>query len=439
MIDLNDTGKRETITKIIRQAAFKIFDKSGALHELASNQLIDDIVHDVFCKILEKNKKGGEINYSTSWIWSVTTNHCIDWLRRRKEILLDEVKDKDQKDTSSQMDFVAEPDWEESNNIVEALASNDYAEKAFKDIDKDDIEIYRLHKIYGLTPKEIKKLKGKDFKKTFFYDKIIMTEIKSLFESALFDKTSFDYDLAQFKLSSILNRLSKEKRLKKELKFIKNNSITELAHCKMNQGDINGPYGAMALFEKADKLWKELKHPEKELYVIQMIGVCNKITGNYSKALDIFISLAELIENKKNYKNTKGSILHNIGSAYMYLNNLNDAKILIEKSVNLNENVGTEQLRISQKELGLVYVKRGKHDIGYKLIQESLQDIPHYNVLHHLKAKLALCELYLETGDLQSSHKILTWAKEIARKYGFHHQYHYRVRPYETRYRLLAS
>lgn len=62
----------------------KVYEKCNSL--LKDPELAQEFVQDIFCKVFEKlSEFRGESNFST-WLYSITYNHCIEYLRVKKKM-----------------------------------------------------------------------------------------------------------------------------------------------------------------------------------------------------------------------------------------------------------------------------------------------------------------------------------------------------------------
>ncbi|MFA9392309.1 MAG: RNA polymerase sigma factor [Prolixibacteraceae bacterium] len=77
----------------------KVLDKCYSL--VKNQQLAEELAEDVFSKVFEK--LGGFKNLSSfsSWLYSITYNHCIDYLRKKKKLHY--------------------PEWNKNNEIPEII------------------------------------------------------------------------------------------------------------------------------------------------------------------------------------------------------------------------------------------------------------------------------------------------------------------------------
>jgi RNA polymerase sigma factor (sigma-70 family) len=92
----------------------KVLDKCYSL--LKNHQLAKDFTEDIFSKTYEKLKTFRNISSFSSWLYSITYNHCIDYLRHKKKLHY--------------------PEWNRENEIPEIM---DETEDHLKAINYDDL------------------------------------------------------------------------------------------------------------------------------------------------------------------------------------------------------------------------------------------------------------------------------------------------------------
>jgi RNA polymerase sigma factor (sigma-70 family) len=62
-----------------------------AFRYLNNREEAEDAVQEVMMKLWEERKKAGRYENPAAWCTTVTRNHCIDLLRRRKKIIQDDI------------------------------------------------------------------------------------------------------------------------------------------------------------------------------------------------------------------------------------------------------------------------------------------------------------------------------------------------------------
>lgn len=78
------THKSEYFDILYKRYSAKVYAKCISL--LNSEAIAQDAVQDIFIKILTKlSKFKGDSKFST-WLYSITYNHCIDYIRRNKKM-----------------------------------------------------------------------------------------------------------------------------------------------------------------------------------------------------------------------------------------------------------------------------------------------------------------------------------------------------------------
>ncbi len=97
---------------------------------LKSEELAQDAVQDVFIKILTNLSRFGGKSKFSSWLYSITYNHCIDFIRRNKKkvtVGIDNVLEL--KAEASEVDdkLLLETKFQQMKDIMEEMPSKDKA------------------------------------------------------------------------------------------------------------------------------------------------------------------------------------------------------------------------------------------------------------------------------------------------------------------------
>lgn len=92
----------------------KVFDKCNSL--VKNRRLAEELAEDIFSKVFEKLSTFKQLSSFSSWLYSVTYNHCIDYLRERQKIHY--------------------PNWNLENEIPEII---DETEEPIAEIDYDKV------------------------------------------------------------------------------------------------------------------------------------------------------------------------------------------------------------------------------------------------------------------------------------------------------------
>ena len=92
----------------------KVLDKC---YSILKNRIVaEEMAEDIFSKVFEKISISDNISNFSSWLFSVTYNHCIDYLRQKKKLHY--------------------PEWNRDNEIPEIP---DESEEDFSDVDYDQL------------------------------------------------------------------------------------------------------------------------------------------------------------------------------------------------------------------------------------------------------------------------------------------------------------
>lgn len=82
LIRLNGDG--ELFRILYDRYYLKVLDKCYSL--LKNRGLAEEFAEDIFSKVFEKISVTEKITHFSSWLYSVTYNHCIDYLRHKKRL-----------------------------------------------------------------------------------------------------------------------------------------------------------------------------------------------------------------------------------------------------------------------------------------------------------------------------------------------------------------
>lgn len=90
----------------------KVLDKCFSL--VKNRNLAEELTQDIFSKVFEKLKSFKQLSSFSSWLYAVTYNHCIDYLREKQKLHY--------------------PDWNRENEIPAII---DETEDPIEEIDYD--------------------------------------------------------------------------------------------------------------------------------------------------------------------------------------------------------------------------------------------------------------------------------------------------------------
>jgi len=111
IINDNETNYYEILYKKYYK---KVLDKCFSI--LKNRSLAIDLTEDIFTKTFEKLKTFKKISSFSSWLYSITYNHCIDYLRYKKKLHY--------------------PDWNREHEIPEII---DESEENLNEINYDNL------------------------------------------------------------------------------------------------------------------------------------------------------------------------------------------------------------------------------------------------------------------------------------------------------------
>lgn len=94
----------------------KVFDKCISL--VKNRSLAEELTEDIFSKTYEKLNSFKSLSSFSSWLYSITYNHCIDYLRKKKKLHY--------------------PEWNRSHEIPEII---DESEEDLNEINMDNLMV----------------------------------------------------------------------------------------------------------------------------------------------------------------------------------------------------------------------------------------------------------------------------------------------------------
>lgn len=88
-------GNEESLEVLVRKYLKPIF--SFVFRLVENSQEAEDITQEVFVKAWRNLKKFNQKQSFKTWLFTIAKNTCLDWLRKKKEILFSELERKEKK------------------------------------------------------------------------------------------------------------------------------------------------------------------------------------------------------------------------------------------------------------------------------------------------------------------------------------------------------
>jgi len=101
-------GDRTAFEELVRK--YEQFVFSIAYHYLGSDDMIEDLAQDVFLRVYETLDRYDPSRPLKHWIGRITSNRCIDELRRRKRRRLISMTEMEEKETAGELVGLSAPD-----------------------------------------------------------------------------------------------------------------------------------------------------------------------------------------------------------------------------------------------------------------------------------------------------------------------------------------
>ncbi|WP_460941718.1 RNA polymerase sigma factor [Spirosoma daeguense] len=117
----------------------------------------EDLTHDIFLKLVVKLSSFREQAKFSTWLYSITYNHCTDQLRSpylRKEVYVDEGWERLDVGNEDELAELAEMETQQLERAIQRLAPDEQSILLMKY--QDDISIREIATISGLTESAVK-------------------------------------------------------------------------------------------------------------------------------------------------------------------------------------------------------------------------------------------------------------------------------------------
>ncbi len=138
-------GKRELLEVLYDRYSDKVFYKCVSLSK--NRETAKDLAHDIMVKIfLNLSKYKGQSKFSM-WVYSITYNHCMDYLRKNKKIKTESFESHEYKEISD--------DNEDLNQKILTELRLNQLEKLFELLDPEEKIILLMRYQDGMRIKKI--------------------------------------------------------------------------------------------------------------------------------------------------------------------------------------------------------------------------------------------------------------------------------------------
>ena len=376
---------------------------------------IDDIRQEIYLKV-HKNLGSLKIPKTyVKWLKSITENYCIDIKRKNKNsklLHIDDLNPLNQDKSGSNFNDIADRKGLKTDafNLFKdrfnQITGKEYQIRAKQKSDEITNAIGSLSMMKGQVPTSTPKI----------------SVLSDILGKSLMEKEEYNYLEGERNLLAIIN-FTENRRLNKGLRYIQAKAITEFGHLKMNEGLVTGIDGSIYWYERAGKIWRSLKNKPMELYIRQQIGVSHHIQGHDKKAAKTYQDIISELGRKRKYRALKADIWRDQSNAFLAMGAIEKSIKDAEKSLLIAEDIGSYTLSYTRLQMAKIYIKKGKYNQAYQLLHKFIEGTPHYRVLDHIKANIAMFDLYLKTNEKEAALKLIPKIKNNCVEYRFHHQF----------------
>jgi DNA-directed RNA polymerase specialized sigma24 family protein len=410
-----DSKKGNDISKkILLEESHPIID-SAVRTELGTEDdvSLDDIYQEVCLRVHTNLAALKNPKAYPNWLKRITQNYCKDLKKRKKYLIqnIDDLNSLGRRKSSRDFDSIADRRGLESDAFtlyhdqINGLVSKEYKIETKQKSDEITNTVNSL---------KTKKRKSK------ITDRRISV-LSNILAKSLIDKKEYDYVEAEKKLRTMILHLE-ERRLIKELRYFLASAITEIGHLKMNEGTVTGNDSSIYWYKRAEKLWRSINDKSMELFVRPQLGVSQHIKGDDLKAAKAYNSILSEIGRKRTHRAFKADVYRDQSNALLAMDEIGESNQQAEKSLRIAEDVGGITLSYTKLQLAKIYIKKKRYNQAHALINSCLEDTPLFRVLDHIKAKIALLDLFIMTDEKNEALKLIPGIRNNCTEYRFYHQ-----------------
>jgi len=133
----------------------KIIGSRGTLQRAPTQ--VEDLLQEVFLKVIENREKYDSSQKFTTWLYTLTRNRCIDYLRteyHRHHDSLDASLLRDESDGAVVLDIIKSRERNQEETIIDKEIQR-LLDSGIEELREEFREVFLLREIEGLTLKEI--------------------------------------------------------------------------------------------------------------------------------------------------------------------------------------------------------------------------------------------------------------------------------------------
>jgi RNA polymerase sigma-70 factor (ECF subfamily) len=386
----------------------------------------EDLLQEIRIKIIEKLPKVKNAQAFPSWLHTLSHNHCINFLEKKRPVLLDERQQPDSTDEDDtqcilETQSINRTSYSEFEKCEASLEHKERIVKTAKAVGMETFGLLNEVYGYGLTLKELVSLGS--LKKSAHDDRIKIARARWILEEANEKWQTYDLQEAKDKLSIIVSEFKPYDDYK-DKRFFLASALSRLGDINQVQGQIYGPNKSIDCFLRAKKIWDSLRDKKMAFYAVHMIALCNNITKNYRQALRYLEEVKESYEGKGAHtRYLLGCLEKDTGAIYLNMGETKLAQRHIQRSLAMLEDADDREAYFAAlRRRGQIEVKFRHFDKAFITIGETIREIPPYRALHHLQAKIATINLLLLENNTNQALQYAAEAEITCKEFGFHHQ-----------------